>query len=94
MSSKRKKVRKKIASTLTPEQASDEAVKRAARLWLSFADLQAEGVTTNWQTLSVWVRNEGFPPGRLFGPNSRRWTREEINEWLASRPTTREGEAA
>ncbi len=70
---------------LSPE---DIARTRALRDWLSFDDLQAMGVVSNWQTLADWQEKYGFPSGRLFGPNTRRWNRQhEIEPWLQSRPT-------
>ncbi len=54
---------------------------------LRFADLEKNGIVTNRQTLSNWIEQEGFPPGRLIGPNTRVWTLEEVSEWIASRPT-------
>jgi hypothetical protein len=63
------------------------------KVWLDFADLKEMGVVDSWQTLRTWQRDPkiGFPPGRLFGPNSRRWDREkEINPWLETRPIVRE----
>jgi hypothetical protein len=54
--------------------------------WLSYKDLRAAGIVSNWQTLRTWQRTQAFPAGRLFGPNTRRWSRAEIEEWLASRP--------
>jgi hypothetical protein len=64
----------------------------ALDVWLSFNDLKRAGVVPNWQTLRSWQKDLkiGFPPGRLFGPNSRRWNKQhEIDPWLASRPTAR-----
>jgi hypothetical protein len=71
------------------EQQEDAARRRAHAEWLSFADLQALGVIPNWTTLLAWQKDFGFPVGRLLGPNSRRWSRQEINVWLASRPVAR-----
>jgi hypothetical protein len=51
--------------------------------------LKAAGIVKNWQTLSNWINDPriGFPPGRLFGPNTRRWSkRADIDPWLESRP--------
>jgi hypothetical protein len=61
---------------------------KAPRVWLSFGDLNARGIVKNWQTLGAWQRdpNIRFPKGVLFGPSSRRWSEDEINEWLAARP--------
>ena len=53
---------------------------------LRFADLKSRGVVANWVTLRRWIDREGFPPGRMVGPNTRAWTEDEIETWLASRP--------
>jgi hypothetical protein len=52
-----------------------------------FADLKRMGLVPNWPTLKRWQDLEGFPPGRLAGPNFRIWTGRELNQYLASRPT-------
>lgn len=54
--------------------------------FLRFSDLKARRIVGNWPTLRRWVEREAFPPGRMLGPNSRAWTEEEIDHWLASRP--------
>jgi predicted DNA-binding transcriptional regulator AlpA len=54
--------------------------------WLRFRDLKARGIVKNWPTLKRRVEKDGFPPGRMTGPNERTWTEEEIDEWYASRP--------
>ena len=63
----------------------------ANKLWLSFGDLRAQGVVGNWQTLRHWQEDPtiAFPQGVLFGPNSRRWSKDEIDAWTASRPAAR-----
>ncbi len=61
--------------------------------WLAFEDLRTAGIVDNWQTLRSWQKNPriNFPPGRLFGPNTRRWSlKNEIEPWLASRPVARD----
>jgi hypothetical protein len=64
--------------------------------WLTFRDLQRAGVVKNWPTLLSWQRDPdiSFPRGKLFGANSRRWSQKEINEWISSRPVSREVVAA
>jgi predicted DNA-binding transcriptional regulator AlpA len=54
---------------------------------LRFSDLKARRIVATWPTLRHWIEREGFPPGRKLGPNARAWTEQEINEWLAGRPT-------
>ncbi|ESY15209.1 hypothetical protein [Mesorhizobium sp. LNJC394B00] len=61
--------------------------------FLRFKDLKARGIVGNWPTLLDWIKEEGFPPGRYFGANTRVWTSDEIELWTASRPLAN-GEAA
>jgi hypothetical protein len=61
---------------------------------LRFRDLKDRKIVTNHVTLKRWIESEGFPPGRMLGPNTRVWREDEIEAWLASRPTenpTRKG---
>jgi predicted DNA-binding transcriptional regulator AlpA len=59
---------------------------------LRFADLRERGIVMNWPTLQRWIREEGFPPGRLLGKNTRAWTEQEIADWIESRPAERHPE--
>jgi predicted DNA-binding transcriptional regulator AlpA len=54
---------------------------------LRYADLLALGIVNNRVTLKNWIRDRGFPPGQLTGPNSRTWGEDEVQAWLDSRPT-------
>jgi predicted DNA-binding transcriptional regulator AlpA len=54
--------------------------------FLRYKDLVAAGIVNNWPSLRNKIAMQGFPPGRLLGPNTRAWTVEEIESWLASRP--------
>lgn len=56
---------------------------------LRFRDLKARGLVTNWVTLNTWIDSQGFPPGRLIGPNIRVWIETDVAAWLESRPTAR-----
>jgi hypothetical protein len=56
---------------------------------LRFRDLKARRIVENWVTLANWIEHEGFPPGRLLGPNTRAWTDDEIAQWIAERPAAR-----
>jgi len=56
---------------------------------LRFRDLKARNIVTNWVTLNNWIEKEGFPPGRLVGPNTRLWDEPEVVAWLDARPTAR-----
>ena len=56
------------------------------RKWLRFPDLVARGLVRSWPALRIKVRDQGFPPGRMLGPNTRAWTVEEIEAFEDSRP--------
>jgi predicted DNA-binding transcriptional regulator AlpA len=56
------------------------------RKHLRYRDLEERGIVRNRPTLSNWIRDCGFPPGQLTGPNSRTWEEEAIEAWLADRP--------
>ena len=71
-----------------PQRRGDEL-----DVWLTFTDLKRAGVVDSWQTLLRWQNDPrvDFPKGRLFGPNSRRWSKQrEIDPWLESRPIERD----
>jgi hypothetical protein len=53
---------------------------------LRYADLEGLGIVNNRVTLQNWIRDRGFPPGQLTGPNSRTWTEIEVQAYLDSRP--------
>jgi predicted DNA-binding transcriptional regulator AlpA len=54
---------------------------------LRFRDLQARGIVKTWPTLKARIKRDGFPPGRMTGPNTRTWTEDEVDEWIRSCPT-------
>ena len=53
---------------------------------LLFDDIRERKLARNWNTLNRWIKEEGFPPGRLIGRN-RVWTEAEVMAWVESRPT-------
>jgi hypothetical protein len=57
--------------------------------YLRFADLRDRGIVTSWPMLRLRVDRDGFPPGKLIGPNTRIWAEDEVDAWIASRPTAR-----
>lgn len=54
---------------------------------LRFCDLKDRGIVKNRATLGNWIKDRGFPPGQLTGPNSRTWSEDEVEAWLQRRPT-------
>jgi predicted DNA-binding transcriptional regulator AlpA len=53
---------------------------------LRFPDLKKHNVVRSWPQLKRLQEKHGFPKGRMIGPNTRAWTDEEIDEWVATRP--------
>jgi predicted DNA-binding transcriptional regulator AlpA len=60
---------------------------------LRFKDLKERGIVDNRVTLSRRIKDHGFPPGFLLGPNSRAWTEDVVEAWLKARPVEREAVA-
>jgi predicted DNA-binding transcriptional regulator AlpA len=54
---------------------------------LRFRELKERGIIPNWPTLRARINRDGFPRGRMIGPNARAWTEDEVDAWIASRPT-------
>jgi hypothetical protein len=54
--------------------------------WLRFRDLRDRGIINSWPMLHRRIERDGFPPGRMLGPNTRAWSEAEIEAWLLSRP--------
>jgi predicted DNA-binding transcriptional regulator AlpA len=53
--------------------------------FLRFSDLVERRIVSNRVTLGRWIKDQGFPPGILLGPNTRAWEEGAVNAWLASR---------
>ena len=54
--------------------------------FLRFSDFQKSGLVKSWPALKRKIEREGFPKGRMAGPNTRIWTEEEVDAWLAALP--------
>jgi hypothetical protein len=77
----------------------DDEAKRAARrsrlvqtgfpVFCRYDDLVAAGIVANWTTLLRLIDDKKFPPGVMIGPNTRAWRIDEVEGWLASRPSAR-----
>jgi hypothetical protein len=65
-----------------------EIVPRLPR-YVRFRDLRQAGICDNWEQLSNMIEDYGFPPGILLSPNVRAWDIEDVQHWLANRPTER-----
>ena len=53
---------------------------------LRFKDLKRLGYVANWVSLHRWIKEQGFPVGKMIGPRTRAWTESSILEWLDQRP--------
>ena len=70
-----------IAGDVSTQCLSDVADGRIFR----FPDLVEAGVVNNRSTLYRWIKDLGFPPGFLLGPNSRGWFETDVAQWLSTR---------
>jgi hypothetical protein len=57
-----------------------------ATIYLRYRNLVERGLVKSRQELKRLQDGQGFPLGRLLGPNARVWTDEEIMDYIASRP--------
>jgi predicted DNA-binding transcriptional regulator AlpA len=57
--------------------------------FIRYDDLEAAGLVGSWTQLTRMIKDEGFPHGVLLSGNIRAWRVDEIEDWLASRPTAR-----
>ena len=67
----------------------DGAARRALPVYVRYADLVAAGIVANWTTLLRLIDAEDFPAGTMIGANTRAWRVDEVEAWLASRPSAR-----
>jgi len=54
---------------------------------LRFKDLRERGIIANWPMLKRRIERDGFPVGKMIGPNQRAWIESEVDSWVKSRPT-------
>jgi predicted DNA-binding transcriptional regulator AlpA len=54
---------------------------------LRMRDLKERRIIPSWPALKRKIERDGFPPGFLLGPNSRAWLEDEVDAWIASRPS-------
>ena len=52
--------------------------------YLRFDDLRERRIVNNRTTLYRWIRERSFPPGILLGPNTRVWSEQEVESWIAA----------
>jgi predicted DNA-binding transcriptional regulator AlpA len=53
---------------------------------LRFPNLKQKNIVKSWPQLKRLQDRYNFPKGRMIGPNTRAWTDQEIDEWVASCP--------
>lgn len=73
------------------DRSGDDDDAAAARLpvFVRFRDLVDANIVRNWPTLLRLIDEDGFPPGVMLGRNTRAWALDEVEAWLAARPTAR-----
>jgi predicted DNA-binding transcriptional regulator AlpA len=59
---------------------------------LSFKELKDKGVVNNRTQLHRLIKYRNFPNGFLLSANARRWTEEEVADWVEARRRKSRGE--
>jgi predicted DNA-binding transcriptional regulator AlpA len=67
----------------------DHESPRSLPKFIRFRDLRDAGIADNYTTLARLVTEHAFPPGILISPNIRAWNLDEVERWLATRPSDR-----
>jgi predicted DNA-binding transcriptional regulator AlpA len=67
----------------------DDAVAGRLPVFVRYQHLEAAGIASSWQALSRLIDNDGFPEGIMLGRNTRAWQLDEVEAWIANRPTAR-----
>jgi predicted DNA-binding transcriptional regulator AlpA len=67
---------------MTPDKFKSVGKPRELEQHYRFADLQQLRIVNSYDTLTDWVKNRGFPPGKLLTRRARVWTASEVQEWL------------
>jgi hypothetical protein len=57
--------------------------------YLRYSDLVEANVVNNWTQLLRLIDLENFPVGIMLSPNCRAWRLDQVEAWLADRPTAR-----
>jgi len=73
------------------EDDGDDDAGRRLPTFVRFRDIKASGIAASWTQLSRLIDDEGFPPGIMLSPNIRAWRLDDVQLWLANRPTERKG---
>ena len=52
---------------------------------LSYDDLVERGIVRNRTTLYRWIKDGKFPCGFMLSDNARRWTEDEVEEFVEAK---------
>jgi hypothetical protein len=55
--------------------------------FIKFRDLEAAGIVGNHCALRILIEQHGFPKGCWFGAMTHVWRLDEVEAWLAARPS-------
>jgi hypothetical protein len=67
--------------------ADDGADNAKLPVYCRYRDLVKAGIAMNWPQLLRMVTDQGFPTGIMLSANIRVWEVDQIQQWLAARPT-------
>jgi predicted DNA-binding transcriptional regulator AlpA len=70
------------AAKLTPASKPAEHAPPALEQHYRAADLIKLGIVGSRDTLDDWIKNRGFPKGKLLTRRARIFSASEVQEWL------------
>mgnify|MGYP001228440056 CR=1 FL=1 len=62
---------------------------RRLPVYVRYRDLVAAGIAQNWPGMIRLIEQAGLPEGIWLGRNTRAWALDEVEAWLAARPSAR-----
>ena len=67
----------------------DDAASGLLPVYVRFKDLVDARIVASWPSLLRLIETQNFPQGVMLSRNTRAWRLDEVEDWLASRPTAR-----
>jgi predicted DNA-binding transcriptional regulator AlpA len=82
-------VRTADMDSISHSELVDKGVDYRSKRYISYPGLVDKGAVNSRMTLWRMIREHGFPAGLMITPNRRVWAEDEVDAWIASRPTAK-----
>jgi predicted DNA-binding transcriptional regulator AlpA len=71
------------------QQQRRDAEDRPLPRFVRYRHLHEAGIAASWKSLYEMIDKYGFPVGVCLTPNIRAWDVDQVERWLANRPSER-----